>query len=397
MVKAVTAIEIHIVATEEWDVNMLDIKIKGSKVIFKNQFLCHNKNEFIEKIIPGKPVCLCVTGKGILSKKVEPTEKPNTDNYISMVLPNADPKDFHIHSIHAGKNACNLSIVRGSLIDEILNVFSEANVPVIDLHFGEHVLKSIFEYSGQPLTDILIGDKQYFINEENNLQSKDNTGRLQDSQEINIFGQQIQESQIIAVASGLFFLIEQQGRTYSEPERVLTAWKNNYHGILFKKLGLGALITFLALLIINFLIYDYYNSMLADLSIKGKQVEVQIKQYDELKSQLRQKQDLLKEFGLGSSSGLSFYIDQTAASLYPGIRLTEMEINPRQQRLRNRDITYDLGLIKIQGKTSTAGQLNEWVKILRKMEWVDKVTIEEYSQQNFEHEGDFNLLLKFIF
>ena len=70
MVKAVTAIEIHIVATEEWDVNMLDIKIKGSKVIFKNQFLCHNKNEFIEKIIPGKPVCLCVTGKGIYPKKL---------------------------------------------------------------------------------------------------------------------------------------------------------------------------------------------------------------------------------------------------------------------------------------------------------------------------------------
>lgn len=355
--KYITAVTVKLDQDGKWTLNLVNLKIIKKRPVIIDQKSFHSEEDFFNRYSSKSPVCLVITGKGILQKKIELQEKCSDDELIRRILPNANTRDLFVHVVQPNEHQYEVTIVRQSVIDNIITKFSSQKLQVIELFFDK-----------------------YFVNTFTN-----------------VFEQQLNEEQAIAVNAAYQFLRFQKGRSSSQSQNIRKQWLDNYYGRVTKRLSIGFLTLCFLMLMINFLSFDYYNKRLAELSGRGDQVESQLQLYDKLKDELANKKQVLSESGFERVSRISFYLDRIADSRCEGITLTEIDVNPKQDKLRGDDISFRCGEIFIKGRTKNSLDLNKWVNILKDNTWTEMVSIKGYNQLSKEPSAEFQLNIKLKF
>lgn len=164
---------------------------------------------------------------------------------------------------------------------------------------------------------------------------------------------------------------------------------------IFQTAAIGAVAFFFTIFIANLFVFNHYWTMKQELSGKVSLNQDAIQRLEKLKTEYDEKQKFFESTGLLHSSRTSFYADRLSSDIPAAIQLTEMNIYPAVRKLNDEnDISFTRQVINISGTCTRSTELNQWMNMLKKKEFVSEVALLGFSQDKSRESGLFNLEVK---
>lgn len=394
---SVAGVECIITSDGEARFNYCILEVVKTKLILKeNGSNLSSVDEVLFKISDTSlPVCMSIDGKGILHKKVilSPDEKDR--DILAKILPNGDPNQFYIQK-HVDEsfdgNSLYVSVIRKETLDKILSAFEEKKIYVVDCFLGPFSIHAIFPMMEKANTDVLFG--KYNLQMNNGLIadfSKDESEIEQQSTSITLGSEKINSSLIVSYASGFKFLVKKSGEPFSPIAKINKNQVEFKQKQIFKMTGIAALSFFFFLLLVNFFLFQHYNSKSVQLNEKSLLTKSNLETYSKMRKQLSEKEDFFQKTGLLKNARTSFYADRIAADLPEAISLADLNILPALKSINDEKekISFQASVIKATGVSQKSNDLSKWISVLKEKEWIQAVNILEYKQNSLIEPGQF--------
>ncbi len=99
------------------------------------------------------------------------------------------------------------------------------------------------------------------------------------------------------------------------------------------------------------------------------------------------------ETGLWTEEQLAWLADQLGASVPENVKLTRLNIYPREKKITEEDETYIFNQksIVLTGNSESEGILNDWIKEITEKEFAGKVRLASFLQNQEKKTGVFTL------
>lgn len=394
--KIAAGIEIVLLASGEYEINAVVVKNKKQSLVTEKQVSkLKSIKELAGVIDPKAALVIILNGKGIIHRKVGFSESDSSSSLLNKVLPNANSTDFCIQRSFVDEQHVFVSIIRSEILNLILEELKENKfVNVAGCLLGPFVLKDLIvqmeHLVGQlnvPGYSIEIRDKQIVdiaISSENTFET------------LVIGGEAIAPEYLIPFGGAVSFFTGQE--TGIENSDLLVYLKDEYkEKQKFELAGWTLLLFCFTILGVNYFLFSNYwnknNDMNAQLSLNQSAIE----QCDTLKEEYAIKKNFLEQNGLLENSRTSFYADRLAESLPASIHWTEVVIHPAKRRQAGEEETillFEKKIISITGKCQKSTELNDWMKEIKKKEWIADVGLLNYTQDKRMEEGIFSIQIK---
>jgi hypothetical protein len=336
-------------------------------------------------------VILIITGKGVITKRVPANNTLTPLQLFQNVFPNTDAEDFY-YSIQENPQDVFISMVRKTLVHNVVEQLRNKGVFVIGLYIGGQVLQDILPYTQPPKTQLLCGNYQFIIQENRlvEIQSKQ-CG----TEKINISGEVIDSAGLIALAGVFHHISSSYSRLENQPEDIQKMLSEYKYYSKLKYISRLSLVVLFLLLLINFFLFDKYNKSSRELETKVGAFSNILVEYDSLKSEFTKKKSFLETAGLLGNTKISFYADRLAADMPQTMTLESINIFPIIESENNtEEVIAEKGIIRINGLTPNPVLLNEWVSCLSGYKWVEKVTIQNYNKEAENNLSKFEVLVQ---
>lgn len=339
------------------------------------------------------PLVLILDGKGILHKKI--TQIPAEVEAIpKAVLPNANPDDFCFQVID-NEEFSWVSLGRKEAVNAILNQLKNLGFSVVQLGFGVFSAQHLLPLLEEQKATLNLGYSQISFSE-NKIQD------LQKNTEVfptTLFLADDPLPNLVLPAAGAAFqqILNIPHQIYNT-ELTEKAAEDFRYQHWFKLFGWTLLIGIFAILLINFIAFSGLDAKIKNQEIELAYHRQQLQKLDTLKNQYEEKAGFFNQNQLLENSKISFYADEIAASMPSGIQLLDLDIFPSkatQQQRREKLFLFDKKIIYIKGTSRRSPILNEWIKVLEAMDWVEKVKVLPYSEAK-GGVGTFELELELI-
>lgn len=351
--------------------------------------------EELIKYLPSKiAVCIILNGKGILVKKVEAVNDEDEISILNKLLPNAILNDFYIQRSDVRDNQQFVAVARKEIIDKVLDDLKYINMHVVDLTIGPISFGSIIPLfkplPGEvwlPHYKILTNSSQ--INEYVPFTDNDHTIVYQ------IGDEKITNQSILAFAGAFQYMVIRDCSPTSYMDKIRQSYKEHRYYNALKVSRWGILIILFSILLINWLVFEFYNQKYDKLSTKVSGYNTLLNNYNNMNAELEQKQALLEESGMLNSSRISYYADRLVVNLPEGIKLTEMNINPHVGKKTLMDETEFINKsILISGTTTRSTELNDWIKVIKQYEWIEEVKNFNYAKNQNSNNNNATFTMK---
>lgn len=360
--------------------NLILIHNQSGEVLFhyasmNEQTMAHDLTRFesvehiLKKADKNIPFIIHVRGAGILARSVE-----NAPNYKERLLVSGREDEFYFNSYERSGSVL-VSFARKNTIDEFLSPIEAVKGFIWALYIGP----SILPFKSENLNTI---QSDYVLS----FPSSDLVTISKNEQEPP--EKQVQATYLEAIINYTY-----QKNNHSDQfhqginEETLKQTKSNYKDYkLFRTIGLSILSFFLITLTINYFLVNHLNQVAADyeLEIAGYQENFAI--IDRTKQEKQRKLILFQNSGIQSGNLLSYYADETGATVPKGIQFTEMELFPLAQQLKPKHkVETDNSKIIIKGITVNSKVLDDWMEDLEKKEWTQSVEVINYSRLDDQH------------
>ena len=206
----------------------------------------------------------------------------------------------------------------------------------------------------------------------------------------------VDSRQLNAFAAALSFFVPGSGGLINA--EALNGSKEEYaQKRKFETRGMAFLVLTFLLVIINYLVFDHYKKA-------GDHAEEQLalsssamQHYNTLKLEYERRKEFLERNGLLQNARSSFYADRLAQDLPAEIGWTDLHIHPVEKKKSGDDtgqITFEGKTIMVAGNCRESSGLNEWMKQLRKKDWVQQVSLLNYKQDQAKEDGIFLLKIQ---
>lgn len=361
------------------------------EVISKGQF--DRINEIREMDFSKHPVYLSLDGAGIMHfrLKEEFNEKP-----LDQVLPNAKLEDYYIQKITLHDEMW-VSFLRQDVLNQILADLKELSVLPIQLNLGafELNLSAISELENVVQYDYSLfqnnwrfenGKLSAVVKNEINVELNNSVVRIAD-------GLQLESLFLLPFFNGLAHFGVAVSEMDHQPKQISENKKNFTQKRLFVIGGWAALIFCLILLLVNFLLFDYYNAKLNQVQGELSAKSVNLEKVNELEKEVAEKNVFFEKSGLITPELVAFKADRIAATVPKNILLNQIEINPRLKKKLKADESpsFLFGEILIMGESKNTIDLNNWVQELNAFDWITEVGIVDYESIKNRNAGEFML------
>ena len=353
--------------------------------------------EELAKDLPSSiPVCLSISSKSILHKKASKQEKneQQESKLLQSVIPNAKIADFYVQQYN-NENSTFLSIQRRDALNDLLRQFEEHKLFVHSICFGPSSLPSIYGLTPDlPKSDFTVG-YHHFTYSGNEIETYQfNTDLKLDSSNIFIGKDAVEPELLVSFSTAFEYFFPNTSKKLSEIELLTKAKEDLQQVRIFKKLGWGMLVLFFSVLLINYFVFDYYNSKHQELEVVAASKQQEINKLQQLKKEISYKKELVQLTGVSSASKSSKYTDDIAKILPADIQLIDLKVYPQQkQSLQNKKIQFETDQILIKGYTVKSTILNKWIKNLKNYDWVNDIDILNYKQSRIKQQGEFEIRL----
>ncbi len=341
---------------------------------------------------------LLINGKGVIHRKVHVNENDNPAALLNKVFPNVSLNEFTIQKTTISATEAFVSVIRTKILSEITEELVKNKLTAISGCFlGPFVINELLPLINTNAINneqLTIGNYQLQIREQ---QITDVTAiESNDHQPVVVGDDNVSQQLLFAFAGALsYFTGNHQGISNSESIAQLKEEFSQKEKFEFRgKVLLTA--TFLVLLI-NYFVFDNYwgksNQMNSQLAL----TESALKRYETLKVEYAQKKDFLEQNGLLENSRTSYYADQLASNLPATIQWKSLNIHPLKKKKASEEtnvLFFENKLITISGSCERSTELNDWMKEIKKKDWISDVTMVNYQQDNAKEDGEFLIEVK---
>ena len=392
----VAGVELVIMEDGGFKFNVAEINLHNNLLKLNTQRTdLYSLDELKEIVSPGAPICLVVNGRGIIHKKVAVREGVNL---VQSVFPNANKDEFYVQHQNSTEASVFVSLARKNLINAILDQFRSAEFEVVSIEFGPFCLLSL-----APLLNIDFSVNDFRLSFANhNVHYRDRqindyqfNPKYESNKNWNIGNNHIPESVLTAYGAAFQFIFPKTEHIVTKVAIVDKARGDWKYKKLFKVFGAISLGFFLVILLINFLLFNSFNKqnqvLHDELSIHKQQLQL----LSRLENQVKQKKEFLKSSNWLKQSKASYYSDQIGSTVPKKIKLQMVTINPLQTSndIRDKKFKFDNEIIEIKGLCDESSDLNNWIKLLRELNWVEQVSIKNF-ERNRSNKSNFNLQIK---
>jgi Tfp pilus assembly protein PilN len=382
-VSQVACVEVHLKEDGSMLYNHITAKIVKDHFQFENETTSIETIEGLGKCLTSKiPVVLCITGKGVITREVDLGQDQSKLDLLKQLFPNAKGLDFYtsLTKLEAQKGFIN--VIRKEQADKIIQSFVKENYDVIDVKIGS---SSIFSLKRAIK---LLPDELSTLNHQFNFSNQKITHIITEPQELIIGDKEINSFSLTALSAGFSFLVEQMGEYAGDIPLISELATGFKYKQKVKVVGMSMLLVFFTVLLMNYFVFDHYNSKYNGLSSELTEYQGFLVSYTNLKEELAEKKELLQETGMSESSKASFYIDRIAASVPKGIQIESLETNPMlRKKTGDKQIKFNIGVITVSGTSKKSTVFNDWLKSITELDWVEKVEKFTYNKTEDKQNG----------
>ncbi|MCH2224898.1 MAG: hypothetical protein MK066_09030 [Crocinitomicaceae bacterium] len=334
--------------------------------------------ELVNHFGSSKAYALHVIGNGILSRLIESHE-----GYKDQLIINGNVDEFMFSSYDDGKKMA-VSFCRRSLIQKVLDAFSENNWHLYELSCGKPLLLTLLD-DEQIAFDFSMARKENCINRFSRAE--------QPSEKTSWRNQYWKQEELLALALMRHINIP-VAEYFTEGDTYCEQGKENYSQFSqFKFYGISVISAILLSLIVNYFYQNHLNQRVAqleeDLSIHNENLAM----LDRLNQEKQRKEQLVMSAGVTSDNFLSFYMNEIGKSVPKSIHLSEMIVFPIAGKLKNkRKIEVSQNQIRIEGITRGNVVLDDWIEAMNRFDWVERVELLNYLKDG-EDMAEFELIM----
>ncbi|WP_285060255.1 hypothetical protein [Pedobacter ginsengisoli] len=322
------------------------LQISGDRMTVKDQHTgLKNITHFAKHYKPG-PLAVCLTGKGILTKQIQPIAVAS-EQVISQVLPNANAADFYFQLEQRDGHAV-VSLVRRPVADDLIKELTALGFQVICLSLG--ALRN-----GQATSNL--------------------------------------KPELMPAYDSAFQVLLKQELTGVDHAALN---ENRLQAFARAKVGGIAAVfgcVMLVLLVINFFMFSHYEAEAGRLSLKRNRSGMQVKKFQQMESDIQQKTSLITSAGWAGGYPYSWLTGQLMAGRPSAVAITQFSINPLkiQSGATSTAEIYETGKIRVSGTCDQAATLNNWLQEVRAKEWVKDCGILNYELNRESGKGQFTI------
>lgn len=390
----VAGVQLNVLGDSAMELNLVVLQKNKSRLNVKDKLIAATSLEELSGAIPKNIlVYVAIDGKGIIHKKVNISADIDEKTALSHILPNASIDDFIVEINPVSADKSYVSVARKENVVALLNDMVNAGINVQSLTLGCFSINKVIGFIKNLQSEISlqnykleIRDEKIFEIDKNEVENNYYTFKIGDDN--------IEQDILIPFSTAFGHFIGETVKDYSIP-----MLQNRQEEFFYKKLfvlsGWGILIFLFGILLINFILFDHYNSKNNELSLKVNQNKDLLARLDTLSSQLKQKETFIKKGGFLNPSRTSYYSDRLAYLLYDETMLTRIEINPLQKKLKQGDeplFNYDI--IAVEGITRKSTVLNDWIHLLKKEDWIGEVNLINYINESGSSSAEFEIEIK---
>ena len=342
----------------------------------------------------GTPVCISISGKGLIHKRVAFPERQDETSLLQKVLPNANISDFYVQHTEPVNDHLFVSVVRKSVVDDLLKEFARHKLEVVKCTLGPFSISALLpamKLSSMVAEELLLpGHTLTLVDGRIDNYS---TGSGIEAASLRIGDENIKGELALPFASAMTYFtsneisisipqVDEQGAEFRQKK-------------IFQKSGAAILVFFFALLLSNYFVFNHYWEKKQKFESQISVNQGALQKYNQLKAEFDEKQKFLAETGLLESSRSSYYADQVAIDLPAAIQLTELNIQPRIKKAAEENaMLFQSKTIRVSGTCKRSNELNEWINTIKKKSWVSEVQLLNYKQEKNDPAGAFTLEMK---
>lgn len=363
----------HYNRNETTQYSILILKKKKNEFIVENKKQASDLNEITKTIPKGQHLFLIINDNQVLSKLIYP--ELNEDKALQKGFPNIKISDFY-YEITQLENATYISICRKEYIQTLVDTYKELKISIVGFSLGNNSAPQLVPY----LESRNVSTSNATLAITNSLITSIDLKVQIEQKPYTINGIEVSNNYSLCLAGII---------TYFTNNRISLNNFKNYNTSLLKdftqkrifSLGLktGIAILFISLLV-NFLVFDYYNKQIDTLTQKTQINQAQKEQLLQLNKQLNSKKKLVDAIVNSTASKTSYYFDQLGSTVPTTISLISIAFQPILKKIEaNKKIQVDSKTLFIKGTSSNGQNFSNWIQHLEKLEWIKSTEIINYG------------------
>ena len=347
-----------------------------------------------KELNPKIPLSIVINGKGIIHKKVVINDGDNDVKLLERVFPNAKISDFYLQKTELLENTVFVSIVRKNTVDDLLTLFADKGYYFSGISIGPFCLNGIIPLIDLAAKSFSLGNYNLELNENNLIEDFHDNHISLSGDKISIAGEELKQQSSISFAAAFQYFFPQPTESAIEVPAVDFSKTELEQKKLFQIGGWGVLLFFLVVLLVNFLLFDHYGKQFQQLDSAFSGRKGQLSAANELKIKVKEKQDFLEKTGLKGASKTSYFADRIAGGIPASIQLTQLLMHPPEKKSKKDEPAIFLNkIIIVKGNCKKSTELNEWIRGIKKMDWVNEVSVLNYKQENIKDLGEFEIMI----
>lgn len=390
-------VHIHYVNAKDMQIRCIEVHKKGNDMnivqLFDNY---HNIDQLLNGLPNSSAICISISGKNIITKKINTDINNKEQSILNMILPNANIKDFYIQKTKADNDELFVSAARKQTTDEIFEKFQKKNCLILNTTFGPFALNSLSELLSlnnkkikfnEPVIEI----KDFVIS---NIK-KVSSGNDEYIETFNLSEKVINTEQLICFSNVFSYFFPLQNHYELEYNKLNKHKEDFKYKNLFKLTAYAAVIIFLCLLLINFFLFENYSGKYNDIHTQYEQSIDNIKLSDSLTELIRNKEQFINDNTILNRTKFSYYADRLVLKMPHSILLNSIDINPQLKRIKKEnEILFDKKKIIINGVVQSSTDMGNWINILKEEDWVKEIIVGDYKFDDRKQKGIFEIELK---
>lgn len=395
-ITACTGAEVNILADGTFLIRALELSLQ-KKLIHVEQ-----KKEYtltlsqIASVKAKGPVAIILTGKGVLIKKTTKLESI-TEQSLRHLFPGFKPAEFYVQHFSSGENSF-VAFVRREIADPVLAAFRKHGAEILLFSLGPFVVEQVIPLLNNYNGDLKFDGHQVVLNEQKDWLDYNYAAGTGAEFEMKIDIESIPQNFLLAYAAAFQLILNDRLELISvDAEEIKQDLAQLLAKLKFKKNGALVLGGIFFLLMINFLLFSFYNSANQRLAGKAGQRSNQSQDRQKLETDVKEKEAQVKLLGWNHGLNYAYLCDQIGQTVPAAITLSELNINAVKDKYtaavkRNGSET---GSLRITGQSASVYVINDWIYALKQKSWVKTVQLEKYGTDDQKGIQVFTLLLSY--
>ncbi|MEP3210678.1 MAG: hypothetical protein ABJN95_15860 [Maribacter sp.] len=372
---------------------VLEIQRKKQELFIAREETHKSLEEAGNQLKKNAPVFVVVNSSQVLTKIIEPSKSASDEVLVHNAFPNLDFKTFY-YELTRSITGSPISICQKVIVDKFLNRLHALKVNVVHFSLGISAITSITDYLHDGI--ISVSNSQLLLKDKTLVKVTPlSTEENQKSSEYNINGILVKSYFLLSFSTILRHLLKRDDSVSNFSDYTFDLKKEFKNRRYFMVLLRASLLITLAILLVNFLIYNHYfgkvNRLQETVGINNTNKNQLIK----LRKEVLKKEDRVQAIFSTSNSRSSFIMNELVKKMPFSIILSDFRYQPLIKPLREtKEVEVLYYTMIVSGQARESKEYYEWVEELEEQSWIEKIETIDYDYAN-DNTSNFALKIEF--